>query len=167
MPTLSDDPQERAGEEKCLADVAQHDIHVVRVLGDNDWPEFLYSVGLFHHFELPEVIILGLRAELAHSVLNALARRARAGLRFQAGDDVGDLLEGFDVTLRRVPEEHVAPHFGWARWFYEGRPFPALQLVYPTTTGIWPWAPDAPEAFRWHQPVLETEPVPAWARAAG
>ena len=164
MPTLSEDPKARAAEEKCLADIEQHDIHVLKVYGDDEWPEFAYSVGLYHHFQLPEVIILGLRSELAHSLLNNLAARARSGERFKVGDTLQGLLEGFDVQLRPVPVPHIKPHFGWARWFYEGKPFPVAQLVYPTTSGVWPWDSEASAAFKLHQPLLETAEVPAWAR---
>lgn|SRR5690606_18113021 len=164
MPQLSDDPKHRAGEEKCIADIATHDLHVLRVHGDNDWPEFTYSVGLHERFGIPEVIILGLRGELAHSLLNELAARAREGERIAAGDTLSGLLEGFDVVLLPVPEHHIEPHFGWALWYYDGRPFPAVQLVYPTTSGIWPWDPEASEHFKANQPLLESVPVPEWAR---
>jgi len=29
-----------------------------------------------------------------------------------------------------------------------------LQLVYPSTLGVWPWAEDAPEEFTAMQPLL-------------
>jgi Domain of unknown function (DUF4262) len=166
MPKLSDDPKERAGEEKCLADVERHGLHVIKVHGDAEWPEFTYSVGLYRTFGLPEVIIVGLRAELAHWILNELAARARAGERFQAGDMLDGLLEGFLVTFRPVSPEHVAAHFGWALWFYDHELFPTLQLVFPSTAGVWPWDPDASEFLRTQQPLLETAPLPEWARAA-
>ena len=166
MPRLSEDPQERAREEKCLADIAQHDLHVLRVHGDDAWPEFTYSVGLYRQFKLPEVIIVGLRGELAHWMLNELAARARAGERFQAGDMVDGLLDGFQVTFRPVPMDHAIAHFGWAFWYYDGGKFPTLQLVYPTTAGIWPWDANASDSFRAEQPVLETTPIPDWARGA-
>jgi hypothetical protein len=166
MPKLSDDPKERASEEKCLADVAQYGLHVIRVHGDEAWPEFTYSVGLYRTFELPEVIIVGLRRELAHWILNELAARARAGERFQAGDMVDGLLDGFQVTFRPVSSEHVVAHFGWALWYYDHQPFPTLQLVFPSTAGVWPWEPEASEFMRTQQPLLETAPLPEWARAA-
>jgi hypothetical protein len=165
MPKLSDDPKERAAEEKCLADVEQYGLHVIRVHGDDEWPEFTYSVGLYRTFGLPEVIILGLRGELSHWILNELAARARAGERFQAGDMLDDLLDGFQVTLRPVSRKHVGAHFRWALWYYEHQPSPTLQLVFPSTSGVWPWDPEASEFLRTQQPLLETAPLPNRARA--
>ena len=76
------------------------------------------------------------------------------------------LLDGFQVTFRPVPLEHVRAHYGWALWYYDGEAFPAMQLIFPTTAGIWPWDPEASEFVRTTQPVLETAPLPDWARAA-
>jgi hypothetical protein len=166
MRILSDDPKERVGEEKCLTDIERYGLHVMRVAGDKEWPEFTYSVGLYHSFGLPEVIILGLRGQLAHSILNELAARARAGKRYQVGEMVDGLLEGFQVTFRPVPPEHLVAHFGWALWYYEGEPFPTLQLVFPSTAGVWPWDPAASEFIRTQQPILQSVPVPDWAREA-
>ena len=164
MPRLSDDPVERAGEEKCLADIERYDLHVLKISGDDEWPEFTYSIGFYRRFGLPEVIIVGLRTELAHWILNELAARARRGYRYKVGDRVEGLIEGFEMEFRPVAQAQVEPHFGWALWFYDGEPFPVLQLVFPSTDGIWPWDPKASEGFRKNQPLLETAAVPHWAR---
>jgi hypothetical protein len=166
MPHLSDDPKERTEEEKCIADVATHGLHVLRVFGDNEWPTFVYSVGLFHNFHIPEIIILGLEPELAHVTLNEIASRARQGESFQIGDTIEGLLEGFSVVLRPVRHELIEPHFGWDLWFYDGQTFPAAQLVWPTTSGVWPWEPSASDEFRGRQPLLAVADVPGWARSA-
>lgn len=163
MPHLSADPAERAAEEKCIADVEQYDLHVMKIGGDDEWPEFTYSVGLYKRFGLPEVIILGLRTDLAHRILNEVAARARSGYRYKAGDRVAGLIEGFDMEFRPVAEVQIEPHFGWALWFYDFEPFPVLQLVFPTTAGVWPWDSNASEYVRKTQPLLDSAPVPAWA----
>jgi uncharacterized protein DUF4262/uncharacterized protein DUF4265 len=164
MPHFSDDPVERAAEEKCIEDVERYDLHVMKIQGDDEWPEFTYSVGLYQRFGLPEVIIVGLRRDLAHPILNELAARARSGYRYKAGDRVAGLIEGFDMEFRPIAKAQIEPHFGWARWFYDFEPFPVLQLVFPTTAGVWPWDPNASEYMRKTQPLLETAPVPNWAR---
>ena len=166
MPHLSDDPKARAAEDKCLADIAEHGLHVLRVLGDAEWPGFVYSVGLYRNFEIPEIIIVGLKPDLAHGVLNEIASRARQGERFRLGDTIDGLLDGFSVVLRPVRDALIEPHFGWDFWYYDGQDFPTAQLVWPTTSGIWPWDPSASEDFRAVQPLLATAEVPAWARRA-
>jgi hypothetical protein len=44
---------------------------------------------------------------------------------------------------------------GWDIWLYGGGPFDALQLIYPTTSGVWPWDAEADEWLRVWQPLLE------------
>jgi hypothetical protein len=166
MPTLSDDPKERAAEDKCLADIAEHGLHVLRVFGDDEWPGFVYSVGLYHNFQIPEIIIVGLKPDLSHVLLNEIAKRARQGERFQLGDTIHGLLDDFSLMLRPVRDELIEPHFGWDLWYYKDQVFPTAQLVWPTTSGIWPWDPRASEEFRARQPVLANVEVPPWARRA-
>ena len=164
MPQLSDDPKERAAEEKCLSDIRDHGLHVLRVHGDDQWPEFAYSVGLYRNYQQAEVIILGLPLERAHAILNLIGDEARAGRRFAAGDVTDAVLNDYAVSFREVPSDHVKAHFGWALWYYGEEAFPALQLVYPDRDRRWPWESGVSDSFRSRQPVLEEVAVPAWAR---
>lgn len=166
MPTYSNDPRERAAEEKCVADVAAYGLHVMHVGGDNDWPEFAYTVGLWRTFEQAELIILGLPQDAAHAILNYVADLARDGRRFHAGDVAEDVLDDHPIQFRAVPPAQGRAHFGWARWYHAPDAFPTLQLVYPDMQGRWPWDPDASDGFRAQQPVLELTPLPEWARRA-
>jgi hypothetical protein len=43
--------------------------------------------------------------------------------------------DGFHVRFRPVSPEHVAAHVGRALWYYERRPFPTPQPVFPSTAG--------------------------------
>jgi len=166
MPTFSMDPRERAFEERCVADVERYGLHVLEVGAEEDSPAFAYTVGLHRTFAHPELIILGLGLDTMHQLLNDVAAALRAGRRFAAGDVTDEFLEGYDVTFRTVPERHYRPYLGWANWFNGGRAYPALQMVYPDRARRWPWEPGVADDFRRNQPVLETEPVPAWARDA-
>ena len=163
MPIFSKKPDERAAEEKCVSDVETHGLHVKKVLGDDEYPEFAYTVGLFQSFQQPEVIVLGLPLESAHRILNHLADLMRDGLRVDAGVSTDAVLEGFPVTFRTVPADHVRAHFTWDRWYYHPDSFPTVQLVYPDHEGRWPWDPDAAEDFRLQQPILEQSALPGWA----
>jgi hypothetical protein len=47
-------------ERKALADVQNHGWHVLKVMEDDRGPAFAYTVGLYHSFRHPELIIVGL-----------------------------------------------------------------------------------------------------------
>ena len=164
MPTFSADPQERALEERCVADVEQYGLHVIKVSAEPDSPAFAYTVGLCRTFGHPEVIMFGLGLDTMHQLLNDLADAIREGYRFDSGDVSDRLLDGYDVTFRTVPERQYAAYLGWAIWFNDGHEFPALQMIYPDRERRWPWADGVAEGFRLNQPLLERAPFPSWAR---
>jgi hypothetical protein len=139
VPQFSADPVERAGEEKCVEDVATHGSHVLRVFGDDDWPEFHYTVGLFHNFRHPEVILLGAPAPGATHILNHVRDLVRAGQTFAPNRRYSDVLAGVDVEFRPVSASQQRAHFGLADWFYDREEYPVLQLIVPTKSGLWPW----------------------------
>ena len=164
MPTLSDDPRERAAEERCVADVDRHGLHILMVGAEEDSPAFAYTVGLHRTFAHPEVIVFGLSFELMQQLLNDVAAELRRGVRFAPGDVTDALLRGYDVMFRTVPARQYPAYLGWANWFNDGHDYPALQLIYPDRERRWPWETGVSEGFRRNQPVLQDEPVPAWAR---
>jgi hypothetical protein len=143
-----------AGEKKALADIEQFGCHVIHVLEDEEGPPFSYSVGVQQSSGAPEVMVIGLKQPIAHFVVNEYNRRVRAGVRFVLGVRYEGFLEGFQVQFEVVMPEHFDEYLGWAKWLYSGKSFEALQIIYPTTDGIWPWDPGVSDWFRQRQPIL-------------
>ncbi|MBK6922880.1 MAG: DUF4262 domain-containing protein [Deltaproteobacteria bacterium] len=143
-----------AAEKKALEDIERFGCHVIHVLPEGDLPGFSYSVGVQKSVGAPEVIVLGLGREIAHSIVNEYNTRVRGGERFLPGRFYDGFLEGFEVTFERVHRGHYREHLGWDLWLHKGDAFDALQLVYPTTSGVWPWDPVEPNLFRARQPLL-------------
>jgi hypothetical protein len=144
--------------------VERYGLHVLKVGAEADSPTFAYTVGLYRTFGHPEIIMLGLGLDLMHRLLNDVAASLREGRRYAAGDVSDEFLDDHDVTFRAVPERHYRAYLGWANWFHDGVAYPVLQLIYPDRERRWPWEAGVPDGFRRNQPVLEHEPVPAWAR---
>jgi len=65
-----------------------------------------------------------------------------------------DFLEGFEVTFKEVTKRHYPEYFGWGNWLYKGDEFRVLQLIYPTTQGVWPWDKNAPDNYIKYMPNL-------------
>lgn len=144
------------GEQKALDDIAEYGCHVIHVLEEGDLPPFVYSVGITRSSGAPELIVIGLKRKMAHFVVNEYNTRVRAGERFEPGQRASGFIGGFDVEFRKVDRSHYREHLGWALWLNNGSDFETLQLVYPSTSGVWPWDPDANEGFRAYQPLLDT-----------
>ena len=123
--------------------------------GDN--PPFTYSIGIARSTDAPELIVVGLESKISHWLVNEYLRRCRSGERFQPGVDYLGFLEGFSVRFVPVAREHRADYMRSACWLHEGPEFEALQLVWPTRSGAWPWDEDAPDWLADDQPLLSDE----------
>lgn len=142
------------GDKKLLSDVESHGWHVIKVLEDETGPRFGYSVGLYHSFSHPEILIIGLKLELIHSIINEIGERIRKGEEFMQGKYYSGLIEGFNCYFLKVNNKFYKEYVGYNLWYYENSSFPLLQCVYPTVKGIYPWEPGWPESIITLQPLL-------------
>jgi len=145
------DPAEKA----VLADIDTYGWHGLWIREDEAGPQFTYSIGFYHTLGAPEVIVVGIRHELAHSMLWEAYRRVRRGETLAPGRFYDSFLEGHAVTFVEVTGDARREYFGFAQWYYKSD-FPALQLVWPSASdGQWPWES---ESLARLQPLLG--PVP-------
>jgi Domain of unknown function (DUF4262) len=143
-----------AGEQKALDNIEKHGCHILHILEDNEHPGFAYSIGIEKRSRQPELMITGFKREIAQWIINEYNRRVMAGEGFKADRPYSGFLEGFDVIFKKVEKAHYQEYFGWGLWLYGGDTFRVFQVIYPTTSGIWPWDEDASESFLWHVPRL-------------
>ena len=145
----------KQAEQEILDHIERFDCHVTSVFDpDGIEPTFSYSIGLRKKFGVPEVIVVGLEPELGHALVNEYRDRVRAGERFEPGVPYSGFLDGFSVYLEPVIKKHRKGYMLSACWLYGGSDFEAVQIVYPTTSGVWPWEPEASDWFRNNQPML-------------
>jgi hypothetical protein len=125
--------------------------------------DFAYTVGLWHTFRRPELVMFGLTGRDMQNWLNTCVDRAGEHGWPEPHTPFGGVLEGFETQLRPVHESWHDPLFGTASRFYNGVTVPFLQLVWPDRTGTWPWLDGATassrnrQAFAW-LPVAEHPP---------
>lgn len=144
------DPREK----KALEDIRAHGCHVIHVMEEGSSPPFSYSVGIQQTSKVPEIIVVGLNRDLAHFIVTEYNHRVRTGERFLSGKPCAGFIEGFDVRFEPMAKKHYAEYLGWDRWLYGGDGFDAVQVIYPTTDGVWPWDPAASNWFKERQPLL-------------
>lgn len=151
MPEATDD-----AERKFLDIIERFGWHVMLVMGDEEGPGFAYSTGIYRLTGKPELIVFGLAREVAHFVVNEYAARAVTGDAPEPGDLQEGYIEGHPVTFITVDApDRDREYTTWTSWFYDRKPFPVLQLVYPDSrSGAFPWQPGYREEWRSHQPLL-------------
>ncbi|MEZ4266086.1 MAG: DUF4262 domain-containing protein [Myxococcota bacterium] len=156
---------EDASDRKLLTDVANVGWHVVKVPEADGTPSWCFTVGLQHNFDHPEFVIFGLPLTIAHVLLNIGGEAVKAGRSFHTDVPYDDFLEGFSCVLRPVAVRWQQPFLGYARWFYRGAGFAALQVFWPDSHGVMPWGYTADDCIRSSQPLLY-EPTVELARVA-
>jgi len=141
-------------EEKALSDIEEYGCHILHVMEEGEYPRFSYSIGIEKHTGQPEIIVTGLKQELAHWMINEYNNRVKAGEVFKSDKYYQGFLEEFDVTFKEVETNHYPEYFGWGKWLYKGNGFKVLQLIYPSASGLWPWDSEASDDYNWFIPKL-------------
>jgi len=61
---------------------------------------------------------------------------------------------GFECLIGEVSDARRKEYMGWTSWLYKEADFRAWQIIFPSTTGVFPWEPQASDWFRDWQPLL-------------
>src|SRR5437016_3632119 len=133
-PPAPEDDRDR----KLLGDIERVGWTVIGVLADEEGPGFSYSVGLFHTLGHPELLLMGLRPQTAHQLINSIGGMARDGERFEAGKRYEGIAAGFPLVFVEMERRYYKEYLGYAGWFYRGPDFPVLQCVWPDKQGVFP-----------------------------
>jgi hypothetical protein len=153
-----DGPHECGGAEadaRALANIEKYGLHVISVMEDDEHAPFSYSIGIEQSLGMPELIIIGLKSDVAHSAINECYRQMKEGGTIVPGTRVAGLLGGgFECLVGAASPGQVAEYMHWAKWLYKDRPFRACQIIWPSTTGVFPWEPGASDWFIARQPLL-------------
>ena len=143
-----------------LGNIEKHGWHCNWVETKDGGPSFAYTIGLFSSYGHPEIIVFGFGADFAHELLSEVAAFAMARQPLDMNLPTDQLLKGFSCLFIEVPTSEKEGHALSARWYYEDAPFPMYQLVWPSTSGMFPWDSHADASFHQSQPVLGDVPSP-------
>jgi hypothetical protein len=123
--------------------------HVAMNYADEDGFPFAYSVGAARH-GLPEILVAGIDPAVGAQLINALLNAGRSGNALREGVTYPGIAN-LPIQLKTLTSDQALQGLPMATPFHEGRPFPAMQMVYPDPDGRFPW--DAGYHFPW-QPLL-------------
>jgi hypothetical protein len=150
-------------EQEVVANIREHGFFAWSVgVGPREL-KFAYTVGLWLNLGHPEVIVLGVAPEVAHTVFWNVWDLAKA----QGSLPVGQPVEGIGPTpVYLMPVGHLARTDLMLsdRWFYRRDDFPAVQVVWPDDNDLFPWEDGFDPACRWLQPDLSED---GWRKVLG
>lgn len=142
-------------DEEVLGLIRKRGVFIQSVMGDGTGTDFGYSMGLTHTFGHPEVLISGLRFELHVSMINEICKRLKAGEpHLSHGERVSGLLSGFDCIAARLPDHAGHNYVYYAQWLHNSKDVPLIQLIWPSTSGVWSWEKNAPVILLENQEIL-------------
>ncbi len=145
-------------------DIERWGWHVAKIEGDDRVPPWAFTIGFGDTFAHPEVIAAGMGLEQLHALLNRVGDLLRAGNRFEDGQQVHSILEGFACTFRRVDPRWHQPFAGNAAWHHRDDGLELLQCFWPDPEGRFPWDDGFPADLLPLQPLLfESTPERALA----
>jgi hypothetical protein len=162
------DPVEALTERQALvtAHVRTHGWHVTGVRAEQAAPGWAYSVGLWHSYRSPEVSVFGLPTQICLDIVNNVGDLVRDGAELRVNQRLGEVVDDYDLALRKVRGTWFEDLFGQALGFYRTPPLPILQLVWPDRAGLFPWDEGTDQACRERQPQLwlpyDVHPLGVW-----
>ena len=141
-------------EQKALDDIEKYGCHILQVFAEGDLPPFSYSLGIAATASRPDLCVIGLKESVAGALINIYSERCHAGETFAPGKLYSGFLDDFDICFEVVSRKFYEEYFGWSIWYNRGTEFSMLQLIYPTTSGVFPWSKEVSDGFKSWQRVL-------------
>ncbi len=126
----------------------------MKVLEQPNSPGWAYSIGLFHTFNHPDIVVFGLDHDLMHSIINSVGDDVRSGKRFEEDKQYAELIETYECAFKSVKLVWYYPFLGYATWFYKGMGYPVLQCIWPDKESVFPWESDFNPDWVSAQPLL-------------
>lgn len=118
-----------------------------------------YSLGFQKTLGQPEIIVTGLRNQVAHHMIGEVYGSLKAGHVLQDGDEWTEPLEGYTCVSRKVhPTNLVRDWFGYGLWYWQQHlkrtePYEVYQLFWPGVQDkLLPWQDGV------HQDVIDAQP---------
>lgn len=142
------------GKQKILTDIEKFGWHIINVMEGKNYPGFAYSIGLFKSYKHPEIIIIGLKPELAQVLINNIGYDIKNGSIYNSDKFYSNILDNYDCKMIEVLKGNYKEYVGLGIWYYENDNFPLLQCIYPTLNGIYPWDKTWPKEIIEYQPIL-------------
>jgi uncharacterized protein DUF4262 len=140
------DRQLDADDRKFIDDVEQYNWMVMNIKDEPGTAGWSYTVGLYEHYQHPEVILFGMDAKARHSILNWIGENAKKGNAFSSGQEHDWVLDKYLCWSKPVQKKWYADLLGYALWFYNENGvkdnFPCVQAIWPDKEGRYPWQPE-------------------------
>jgi len=109
--------------------IKEYGWHCLAVSAGETTAEFSYTIGLMESYQHPELILVGLNADIAHDRLNQYVAYIREGKRIINETGLTELIwNSIDVQVRQLTDDGVSFYMGVAKHYYKHKKIDALIL---------------------------------------
>lgn len=133
--------------------IAKHKVNISKsgftvqaVLGDENSPPYVYTIGLTQTFKHPEVFLVGMHPQHAMGLIVDVVRMIKDGKRFDQPLFAPGIIPGYEIPFRPIAEEDVLDNSAMGLELIG--PFDAVQMFYPDHNGHVPWEEECEDAYR-------------------
>jgi hypothetical protein len=133
---------------------------VMGISAGKEGPGFAYTIGLYHNYKHPEIILFGLPIETALTLLNDVGDRVKGGEVIQPNVTYTDLVQKYPVMFKPISNNDSDTRedlLGIAVRFYGHVNFPVLQFIWTDPKGKFPWESDCEMKTKLCQPLAWQE----------
>lgn len=141
--------------EQTKGNIEKFGLQVIMVGSTNYSPSFAYSIGLKKTYNHPEIICFGLPNDLAHGIINDVAKIIKNNESIESGKFYTEIFKDSRTAFLKVDVRNIPDYFGAALNYYEQEKFDALQLVWTDRNDKFPWEGNFEEEFLYDQPLLD------------
>ncbi|MDD2977125.1 DUF4262 domain-containing protein [Aquabacterium sp.] len=140
--------------EQVLENIATYGWHCVHVPQMGHQLAFTYTIGLYHSYKHPELLVYGANAKAACDMIKYVGTAARDDEALDLDQPTDKLMDGHSCVFVEVPYLNFPQRIEHGLWFYEDVSFPLRQIVWTSNQGLFPWHPESSVRFRASQPLL-------------
>ena len=141
--------------ERTKLNIDKFGLQVITVTTTGYSQPFAYSIGLWETYKHPEILCFGLPADLAHAIINDVAKLIKEGGKFETDQDYTGIFRASRAAFLSVDKRNMEDYFGVALEYYKEIKFEALQLIWTDRNNKFPWEENFEEEFLYKQPLLD------------
>ncbi|KUJ52222.1 DUF4262 domain-containing protein [Chryseobacterium sp. JAH] len=141
--------------EQTVQNINKFGLQVILVGSTDYLPSFAYSIGLQKSYNHPEIICFGLPSNLAHGIINDIARIIKNGEKINSKKIYTNIFDNSRAVFLNVDKVNIPDYFGACLNYYGDEKFDALQLIWTDRNDIFPWEESFEDEFLYKQPLLD------------
>lgn len=127
-------------EEITVKNIQQYGWTVINVFEEDELHQYSYTIGLNKTFNHPEIVISGLKGEVASKLLNSIGNNIKNGNNYSAPKiRYNDIINDYGCEFKIINSQQYKSLFGRAEWFYQKEIYDVFQCIYPDNQNNMPW----------------------------